>query len=47
MTLDAARVRRDASGVAEEVIAHLDGLVGAKVTVTLEIKAENAARSMA
>jgi predicted AAA+ superfamily ATPase len=39
VTLDAARVGRDASRVAEEVIAHLTGLVGAKVTVTLEIEA--------
>jgi len=38
--LDAARVGRDASRVAEEVIAHLTGLVGAQVTVTLEIEAE-------
>lgn len=34
------RVGRDAGKVAEEVIAHLSGLVGAKVTVTLEISAE-------
>lgn len=38
--LDSARVGRDASLVADEVIAHLAGLVGAKVTVTLEIQAE-------
>ena len=38
--LDAARVGRDAGKIAEEVIAHLSGLVGAKVTVTLEIAAE-------
>ena len=38
--LDPARVGRDASRIAEEVIAHLSGLVGAKVTVTLEIEAE-------
>ena len=31
---------RDASRIAEEVVAHLAGLVGANVTVTLEIKAE-------
>ena len=37
--LDAARVGRDASQVAEEVISHLSGLVGAEVTVTLEIEA--------
>ena len=39
-TLDSARVGRDASRIADEVIAHLSGLVGAKVTVTLEIEAE-------
>ncbi|HOI96202.1 MAG TPA: Swt1 family HEPN domain-containing protein [Syntrophobacter fumaroxidans] len=40
VTLDPARVGRDAGRVAEEVIAHLSGLVGAKVTVTLEVEAE-------
>ena len=38
VTLDTARVGRDASRIAEEVIAHLSGLVGATVTVTLEIE---------
>jgi hypothetical protein len=38
--LDATRVGRDASRVAEEVIAHLTGIVGAKVTVTLEVEAQ-------
>ena len=38
--LDATRVGRDASQIADEVIAHLAGLVGADVTVTLEIEAE-------
>jgi hypothetical protein len=38
--LDTARVGRDASRINEEVIAHLSGLVGAKVTVTLEVEAE-------
>jgi BioD-like phosphotransacetylase family protein len=33
-------VGRDASRIAEEVIAHLSGLVGAKVTVTIEVEAE-------
>lgn len=37
VTLDPTRVGRDASRVADEVIAHLSGLVGAKVTVTLEV----------
>jgi hypothetical protein len=40
VTLDATRVGRDASRVAEEIIAHLTGLVGAEVTVTLEIEAQ-------
>lgn len=39
VTLDPARVGRDASRIADEVIAHLSGLVGAEVTVTLEIEA--------
>jgi hypothetical protein len=39
VTLDAARVGRDAGRIAEEIIAHLAGLVGSKVTVTLEIEA--------
>jgi predicted AAA+ superfamily ATPase len=38
--LDQTRVGRDASRIADEVIAHLAGLVGAKVTVTLEVEAE-------
>jgi predicted AAA+ superfamily ATPase len=37
--LDAARVGRDAGRIADEVISHLEGLVGADVTVTLEIEA--------
>ena len=40
VTLDATRVGRDASQIAEEVISHLSGLVGASVQVTLEIEAE-------
>ena len=40
VTLDPNRVGRDASRIADEVIAHLAGLIGAKVTVTLEIQAE-------
>ena len=40
VTLDAQRVGRDASQIADEVIAHLSGIVGADVTVTLEIHAE-------
>jgi hypothetical protein len=38
--LDTTRVGRDASWIADEVIAHLAGLVGAKVTVTIEVEAE-------
>ncbi len=40
VTLDTTRVGRDVSRIADEVIAHLSGLVGAKVTVTLEVEAE-------
>lgn len=40
VALDPARVGRDASRIADEVIAHLTGLVGANVRVTLEIEAE-------
>ncbi len=40
VTLDPARVGRDASRIADEVITHLVGLVGASVTVTLEIDAD-------
>jgi predicted AAA+ superfamily ATPase len=39
VVLDAARVGRDASRIADEVIAHLSALVGSEVTVTLEIDA--------
>jgi hypothetical protein len=38
VTLDPQRVGRDAGRIAEEVIAHLAGLVGARVTVTLDIE---------
>ena len=37
---DPARVGRDASRDADEVIAHLAGLVGAKMKVTLEVEGE-------
>lgn len=37
--LDPARAGRDASQIAEEVLAHLIGLAGAEVTVTLDIEA--------
>jgi len=40
VTLDATRVGRDASRIADEIVAHLAGLVGSKVKVTLEIEAE-------
>jgi predicted AAA+ superfamily ATPase len=40
VVLDSARVGRDASRIADEVITHLAGLLGAKVTVTLEIDAD-------
>jgi len=37
--LDPMRVGRDAARIAEEVVSHLTGVVGAKVTVTLELQA--------
>jgi predicted AAA+ superfamily ATPase len=40
VTLDPTRVGRDSSRIAEEVIAHLVGLVGSTVVVTLEVEAE-------
>jgi len=39
VTLDSTRVGRDAGRIADEVISHLVGLVGASVRVTLEIQA--------
>ena len=38
VSLDPARVGRDAGRIAEEVIAHLAGVRGAEITVTLEIE---------
>ena len=38
--LNSTRVGRDASQIADEVIAHLAGLVGAEVRLTLEIEAD-------
>ena len=40
VSLDATRTGRDAGRIAEEVITHLAGLVGAKVKVMLEIEAQ-------
>ncbi|MFQ3661040.1 MAG: Swt1 family HEPN domain-containing protein [Chloroflexaceae bacterium] len=40
VALSAERAGRDAGKIAEEVIAHLTGLLGARVRVTLEIEAE-------
>jgi hypothetical protein len=40
VALDAARVGRDAGRIADEVIAHLSGLVGSSVKVALEIEAD-------
>ena len=39
VSLDPTRAGRDASTIADEVIAHLSGLMGADVKVTLEIEA--------
>ena len=38
-SLNPTRVGRDASQIADEVITHLEGLVGAEVEVTLEVEA--------
>jgi predicted AAA+ superfamily ATPase len=38
VTLDASRVGRDAGRIADEVLSHLSGLVGAQVKVTLEVE---------
>jgi hypothetical protein len=40
VTLDSARVGRDAGRIADEVVTHLVGLVGSAVRVILEIEAE-------
>ncbi len=40
ITLDPERAGRDASRIADEVITHLAGLVGASVRITLEIEAD-------
>jgi hypothetical protein len=40
VTLTPERTGRDASRIADEVISHLAGLVGAAVRITLEIEAE-------
>ncbi|MEW6301343.1 MAG: hypothetical protein AB1671_27020 [Thermodesulfobacteriota bacterium] len=40
VTLDPTRAGRDASRIADEVISHLVGIVGASVRITLEIEAE-------
>jgi len=40
VSLDETRVGRDASRIADEVISHLSGLMGATVRVTLDIEAD-------
>ncbi len=40
MPVDPLRLGRDAARIAEEVIQHLTGLVGAEVEITLEIQAK-------
>ncbi|MBK6974203.1 MAG: DUF499 domain-containing protein [Sterolibacteriaceae bacterium] len=40
VVLDSNRVGRDASRIADEVISHLAGLVGASLRVTIEVEAE-------
>ena len=40
VALDPSRVGRDSARISDEVIAHLVGLVGSTVRVTMEIEAE-------
>ncbi len=40
VVLDPARVGRDASRIADEVVTHLVGIIGSTVRVTLEIEAD-------
>jgi hypothetical protein len=40
VSLDPVRLGRDASRIAEEVVQHLSGIVGATVDITLEIQAD-------
>jgi hypothetical protein len=40
VSLDPARVGRDVSKTTDEVISHLNGLIGSTLNVTLEIEAE-------
>jgi hypothetical protein len=40
ISLDPLRIGRDASQIAQEIVQHLFGLVGARIEVTLEIQAE-------
>jgi hypothetical protein len=40
VTLDPTRVGRDAGRIADEIVSHLNGLVGSTVSVTLEIDAD-------
>ena len=42
VNLDPARVARDAGDLAAELISHLVGVVGAEVTVTMEVHARHA-----
>ncbi len=40
MQVDPLRLGRDASRIAEEIVQHLTGLVGANVQISIEIQAE-------
>jgi len=40
VVLDATRLGRDASRIAEEVVQHFSGMVGSRVEIVLEIRAE-------
>ena len=42
VAVEPSRLPRDAGKIAQEVVAHLDGLVGTELQVTIEIRATNA-----
>lgn len=41
VTVDPERLGRDAGRIAEEIVAHLNGLVGTDTEITIEVRATN------
>ena len=41
VTVDPERLGRDAGRIAEEIVAHLNGLVGTETEITIEVRATN------